>query len=822
MKYRWIKLWSALKKIKNKLKIKLFNRTFYFWYMEHLPIGEKTILVESVEGNNPMDNVAAILEEFAQNPLYRDYTIYHSGQKNTLKGKKAYLKRRGMDKRVKLIKWESRFYFKVLATAKYLVSETSFHHAFIKRPEQVYLNTWHGTPLKTLGRKIKNDYAMLGNVQKNFFDADYLLCPNEFTMNCLVEDYMLANFGKTKLLLSGYPRNCALFDAARREEIRKELGAGEEKQLIVYMPTWRGKIKDVSTEEQNRQLFSYLKELEAGLLPHQTLYVKLHRMNKTGIDLTGFQRVVPFPEEYTTYEFLNAADTLITDYSSVFFDYAVTGHKIVLFTYDKETYLNEHGVYFSMDELPFPQVNTVEGVLRELNTPKAYEEQAFLDKFCSYENAKATEALCAKLVFGTNSELFEERSLPDNGKKNIVLFIGWFEKNGITTSALNILNNIDKEKYNLAVLYRMNDVMRRQECIKQLPEDVAYMGYYRAQSTTLPEFFIYAGWKAFRFPGYRFAAPVLKRIANREKDRLLGNRRVDEVVHFNGYVPELICAFEQMPCEKVIFVHNDMEREADVLKKIDKKLLSHAYKAYDKVALVTEDLIPVIQRVSECYKEPGSRAARLVTCRNVIDRKRVTEMAAEELVFDETTQLNVSEEAFLEMLHSEKKKLITIGRFAEEKNHRRLIKAFEILHREHPDTVLIIVGGYGRMYPETLQDAANASCADSIYIVKYMSNPYPLLKQCDCFVMSSLHEGLPVVLTEADILGLPCFSTDIPGPRSFMQQHGGLLVENSDEGVLEGLRACVEGRVPKRLEIDYEEYNKRVIVQFEQLISEEK
>ena len=238
------------------------------------------------------------------------------------------------------------------------------------------------------------------------------------------------------------------------------------------------------------------------------------------------------------------------------------------------------------------------------------------------------------------------------------------------------------------------------------------------------------------------------------------------------------------------------------------------YKSYDKVALVTEDLIPVIERIVEHYPEEGSKKAEIVTCRNVIDYKRVAELAEQELVFDAATAINVPEEVFLEALNSDKKKLITIGRFAEEKCHKRLISAFETLHKEYPDTILIIVGGYGRLYKETLEDAANASCADSIFIIRYMSNPYPLLKKCDYFVMSSLHEGLPVVLTEADTLGLPCFSTDIPGPRSFMQQHKGLLVENSEAGVLDGLRACMEGRAPKNLDINYEEYNKRAVAYY--------
>ena len=99
-----------------------------------------------------------------------------------------------------------------------------------------------------------------------------------------------------------------------------------------------------------------------------------------------------------------------------------------------------------------------------------------------------------------------------------------------------------------------------------------------------------------------------------------------------------------------------------------------------------------------------------------------------------------------------------------------------------------------------------------------MSNPYPLIKMCDYFVLPSLYEGFGLVIVEADILGLPCFSADITGPRYFMQKYGGTLVEDSQAGILDGMRACIEGKIPERLNIDYEQYNREAVAQFEALI----
>ena len=95
----------------------------------------------------------------------------------------------------------------------------------------------------------------------------------------------------------------------------------------------------------------------------------------------------------------------------------------------------------------------------------------------------------------------------------------------------------------------------------------------------------------------------------------------------------------------------------------------------------------------------------------------------------------------------------------------------------------------------------------------------PVLKKCDLFILSSFYEGLGLVLLEADTLGIPVISTDIPGPRGFMKKYGGFLVPPTPEGLLEGLHSFDRGEV-KVLHVDYEAYNKAAIKEFMELIKE--
>ena len=125
-----------------------------------------------------------------------------------------------------------------------------------------------------------------------------------------------------------------------------------------------------------------------------------------------------------------------------------------------------------------------------------------------------------------------------------------------------------------------------------------------------------------------------------------------------------------------------------------------------------------------------------------------------------------------------------------------LLNAFDKYYEINKEGYLIIIGGYGQLYDETLQYAKNLKSRNHIIIIRFMNNPMPVLKKCDLFILSSLYEGLGLVMLEADTLGLPVISTDIPGPKGFVKEYGGYLVTPSVEGIYNGLIAFDRGEVP--------------------------
>ncbi len=230
--------------------------------------------------------------------------------------------------------------------------------------------------------------------------------------------------------------------------------------------------------------------------------------------------------------------------------------------------------------------------------------------------------------------------------------------------------------------------------------------------------------------------------------------------------------------------------------------------------VVTDELKP---RMEHFIETAGFERHDFTVVPNIIDYRSIREKAEKELRFDETTETDITIEQLKEITDGRYKVVINIGRFSYEKGQMRLIDAFERAAADDDKARLIILGSYGPEYPKICERAARSKIADRITVIKFMSNPFPLLKRCNYFALSSIYEGFGLVLCEADILGIPCFSTRIVGPTLFMEKYGGMLVEDSTEGIEAGIRACLEGKVKKTLTVDYEQYNHESVQNFEKM-----
>lgn len=774
-----------------------FKSSYYVHKYRKVRLDDRLVLLDSRHGEALAGNILELVCAISN----RAYKIVLTTDKRSRAAAEAALKERGISG-VKLVDIKSFSCYKQLCKAKYIFTDVSLPMRYIKRPGQVIVNTWHGTPLKALGRDVKDGIYAIGNVQRNLLCADYILCQSEYMAQKMVYAYCLEDIYRGKILLGGYPRNRVLFDRERAEALKNRLGLSG-KRVYVYMPTWRGDGGNTVQNSQTDDLAGYLRELDRGLDGNEVMLVKLHPMVKAALDLSGFRHIKPLTED--AYPVLAFADCLVTDYSSVFFDFAVTRRKIVLFTYDEEEYLKKRGMYLQPQELPFPKVKDTGMLLAELRAPVNYDDTAFIERFCKYENENAAERLVQRVF--DNKPMERELSVySGDGRENVLIFGGCMKRNGITASLVSLLENIDLKKRRYFVTYQQPELRNYPMQAALIPEGAYPLPMCTKPQPTLMEA---AAQVLYYKLGFRPALKLVERMLRRDRERFFGSIDFSQVIQFEGYGKNMMHLFRTFNCKKAVFVHNDMLKELAEKNIQHRPTLEKVYGEFDTVACVTEGMIPPVKEIS-------GREDNITVVNNIHPYRSVLERAEAPLSFDEDSEATVSQQELEHLLDTVGTKLINIGRFSKEKGHDLLIAAFERFYASHPDSLLIIIGGYGELYDDTLSLAKASPAAERIIIIKSVSNPMPVLKRCSLFVLSSRHEALPVTIFEADTLHIPVVSTDINGPRDLMNRYGGVTVPVSAEGVLSGMEMFVRGEVPT-LDIDGEAFNRTAAEQFESL-----
>lgn len=408
----------------------LFLNAFYRFFLSHGTADTEQVFVQAKGGRAPAGNMFALLLE----SLRYNKSIVLALKKSEQEHWNMLCSMYGLcNSPVRTVQPETFRYYYHLARCAYLLNDSTFPPRFQKRPDQIYLNTWHGVPLKHMGYDVPARAYAIGDVQRNFLHADYLLFPNPFMQEVMLRSYMLDKLYRGTILQESYPRITLLTDTKRRETLRQSLGLSHMR-VCCYLPTWRGLMTKKENARQHADCMHYLSELDRLLTDDTLLYVKLHPYAERGFSPDSYRHIRPFPQAYETYDFLTVCDVLITDYSSIFFDFAFTRRKIILFAYDYEEYKAGRGLYLDPASLPFPMVRTTQELFREIITPKYYDDTAFLTTYCPYSPSAVTGKLC-RLLYQKDTAVRTAR-LP---KKRLCLYYGGQLAPGAVTSYLHYL-----------------------------------------------------------------------------------------------------------------------------------------------------------------------------------------------------------------------------------------------------------------------------------------------------------------------------------------------------------------------------------------------
>lgn len=293
------------------------------------------------------------------------------------------------------VRFDSIEYFITALKAKYWITDVNIERSLkFKKNSTVYLNTWHGVALKKIGNDDKN------SGRYDYSNLDYLCVSGEHDKRVYTSALKAS---KNCFLECGMPRNDELFlaNAEKKQRIRKKLGIPDGKKVILYAPTWRDSINNgVSFDLKIPVNF---KRWEEELGEEYILFFRAHDRTTRVMDIEFNE----FIQNYSNYEpltdLLIVCDVLITDYSSIVFDYSILEKPFICFGYDYDRYCQERGVYFDARK-EYPQgvlldENEVLHRIHSLDIDKECEKTRIIrEKFMEYSKGNAT-ALCIRKLF---------------------------------------------------------------------------------------------------------------------------------------------------------------------------------------------------------------------------------------------------------------------------------------------------------------------------------------------------------------------------------------------------------------------------------------
>ncbi|MDM7516966.1 CDP-glycerol glycerophosphotransferase family protein [Lentilactobacillus sp. TOM.63] len=371
---------DVIRMVQDKLNL---ARMRFLFRSGHSPYENTTIIFESFGGRQVGDSPYAIYKVFKT--LYPGINMIWSIDRS----QKSFCKQNGIAYVVRRTnKW-----VRILEKSQFWISNARFP-TWVKKPNYVtYIQTWHGTPLKKLGLDIEN-VSMPGTTtakyHKNFVREanrwDALVSPNDYSTQIFRSAFGFNN----QILKIGYPRNDELINTNPDEivAIKEQLGIPLDKKVVMYAPTYR----DNQFAEKGKYTFELpfdLDDFRKSFGDDTVLILRMHYLISNALDISNYS---DFVYDFSNYPNISdlylVSDLLITDYSSVFFDYAYLKRPILFYPYDYHLYKEElRGFYLNYEkDLPGKIAGNSKELLAEINHALAHPDMSANQKFMNFYN----------------------------------------------------------------------------------------------------------------------------------------------------------------------------------------------------------------------------------------------------------------------------------------------------------------------------------------------------------------------------------------------------------------------------------------------------
>lgn len=381
-------------KLLKKIIVKIFKILYKVLYRV-IPVDENLVIFIAYHGRGVVGNPKYIYQAMQNDDFFKDkkkiWMVKHRNRKN-------------VDGDVSMVSYNSPLYFFYMARAKYWVVNCKLPMYMYKKENQIYLQTWHGTPLKRLAKDIINENQKFYRSQISYDEMvktyevdsskyDFMIAPNKFC-----EDIFPGCFGvdKNKLITTGYPRNDYLINNKNNEnlkdQIKKEFNIPKNKKIILYAPTWRD--DTYSNKGYTFKLKLNLDKWKEKLSDEYILLFKPHYLI-VNEDIVSDEFVYKIDADVDINKLYLISDCLVTDYSSVFFDYANLNKPIYFYMFDLSEYRdNLRGFYLDIyKDLPGNIYEDEQELIENIKCKNFDFDKlkAFNHRFNTYEEGKASQ-----------------------------------------------------------------------------------------------------------------------------------------------------------------------------------------------------------------------------------------------------------------------------------------------------------------------------------------------------------------------------------------------------------------------------------------------
>lgn len=813
------------------------RRTKFASAYERNKVKENVILYEAYMGRGMLCNPYSIFKFLLEKEDGIEYR--HIWCIEDFKDNEAIISEYKKYPNVHFVKRDSDEYIKALTTAQYLINNSTFPTYFIKKEKQYYINTWHGIPLKTLGYDLPRGNIEVSNTLRNFMMTDYLLSPNDFLTDIYRESYKLNGIYEGNIIQEGYPRNDSFFKVNRLDVIEKIKRSGvkieTDKKIILYAPTWKG--KDFGNPELGlEEYFTFIQEIERQVdntkyqvlvKPHQAVYQFIKDNNQVTNQFV--------PAIVDTNELLSVVDILVSDYSSIFFDFLVSDRPVLFYVPDLEDYKDYRGIYFGANQFPGPASKELSDIVTWINHIEAvqevYQEQynKIKTKYCSCDDGLVTKRVCDIIFSNESKKTYHIISDFSTEKKKLFLYASDLRQNGITQSFISLLNLINYDKFDVTVMIMNSRIEDRIERVLNLNKNVRVLYRNSTYCALLgedirKELILKIGIKSL------FGRALMpKRMFRREYKRCFGDCTFDYSIDFTGYSSFFaMFMIHFKDTKKYIWLHNDLK--SDCYRTVNgKRTLERTLKVVFSTYPYFDKLVACSKAVMELNKSSlGSPKIddKFTYVRNSLCYERVLEsMEKAEFVTvngeefycknDVSAEGQCIEKTLIQAPKEDEVSFVTMARLSPEKNQENLIRAFAKLHEKNKKTKLFILGD-GPLRENLEKTIAECRVEGSVILTGNLTYPFPLIKKCNCFILPSNYEGQPMVLLEARVLEIPLIISNFYTAKDSFIEDGQYVIKTSIDGIYKGMDAFIEGKVPK-YQFEPLQYNQEVYREFERL-----